>query len=86
MTHWWLAFWLSMCGASYADTRDDSSHGCQRIVVATTQPSGDEIPLPCVEWLALREGLCRSMWVQGERITEVTDIPCPTDELRRYLR
>ena len=60
-------------------------HGCQHIVVGTTSPSGYELTEPCVGFLALREHLCREMWVQGDRVTEIILIPCPVEELRGYL-
>ena len=47
------------------------------------------MPHTNVEFLMLREGLCRTGWVEQDGaqtiVTDLTLIPCPVEELRGYL-
>ena len=44
------------------------------------------LPPPLVEFLALREGICRSIWVEGKTILSSKIIECPTEELSTYIK
>ena len=39
-----------------------------------------------VEFLALREGICRSIWVQNDKVISSEIIECPKEELEGYLK
>src|SRR3990167_6937594 len=43
----------------------------------------DHVP---VEFLALREGICRSIWVEGKTVLSSEIIECPVGELLDYVQ
>ena len=44
-----------------------------------------EIEYPRVGFLALREGICREIYLQGDKVVSVEIIECPKEELQRYI-
>ena len=45
------------------------------------------VEYPIVEFWMLRENLCRLGTIQGEQVLSITSpLPCPTEELKRYLQ
>lgn len=49
-------------------------------------PEQPATPLPTVEFLMLREGLCRVGWIRGKTVLSLSGPrPCPVEELRSYL-
>ena len=50
------------------------------------QSTGECLEYHRVEFLMLREGLCRSASLQGDQVLSIEPIECPQDELRGYLR
>ena len=44
-----------------------------------------EIEHPIVGFLALREGICREIYLQGDKVVSVEMIECPKEELQRYI-
>ena len=53
------------------------------------QSTGECLQYPTVEFLLLREGICRVGWVEDTgselRIKDLHTIPCPPEELKSYL-
>ena len=56
--------------------------GCEQ------KPEQDFLALPeqTVEFIALREGICRSIWVRGDQIISSEIIECPKEELEGYIK
>lgn len=46
---------------------------------------GREIERATVEFLALREGICREIWIQGDHVISSEIIECPVEELEGYI-
>lgn len=44
-----------------------------------------ESALPIVGFFALREGICREIYLQDDKVISVKEIECPRDELMKYI-
>ena len=83
---WWLLLLLLGSGMVQAEETV-----CPHKVFGKTN-EGTEMTSPCVGFWLLREGICRTGWIQRDPDTgvdvvyEIKDSPCPQEELRGYLK